>query len=60
MKAKTKMPVSPMMVGMPGGMMDMGPMPPVKKAKRKGVKSGSGQGNRTKGKTDKGGKKQRP
>ena len=58
MKAKNPaMPVSPMMVGMPGGMMDV---PPVKKAKRKGVKSGSGQGNRTKGKTDKGGKKQRP
>jgi len=28
--------------------------------KRKGVKSGSGQGNRTKGKTGKGGKKRRP
>ena len=39
MKAKKPaMPVSPMMVGMPGGMMDMGPMPPGKKAKRKGKK----------------------
>ena len=58
MKVKSKPPGMQMMGS--GGMMDMGPMPPVKKAKRKGVKSGSGQGNRTKGKTDKGGKKQRP
>ena len=37
-----KMPVSPMMVGMPGGMMDVAPVP--KKAKRKGKNKGKKNG----------------